>query len=60
MKGLRTILIGAAIAAGPPLLQYAGGVDWASIIPPPWDMVLSGAVMIGMRFVTNTSVGQSK
>ncbi len=60
MKGLRTILVGLAIAIGPAAIQYFGGVDWSSIVPPPWDTVAAGIIMIGMRFVTSTSVGQAK
>ena len=60
MKGLRTILVGAAIAIGPAAIQYLGGVDWSSVIPAPWDSVIAGVIMIGMRFVTSTPVGQPK
>ena len=60
MKGLRTILVGLAIAIGPVAVQYLGGVDWSSIIPAPWDSVIAGAIMIGMRFITSTPVAQSK
>lgn len=60
MKGLRTILVGLGVAAGPVALQYLGGVDWSTIVPPPWDMVAAGAIMIAMRFATNTPIGQPK
>ena len=60
MKGLRTILVGAAIAIGPAAIQYFAGVDWSSIIPAPWDSVIAGVIMIGMRFITSTPVGQGK
>lgn len=60
MKGLRSVAVGLGIAIGPVALQYLGGVDWSSIISPPWDMVAAGAVMIAMRFATNTPIGQPK
>lgn len=60
MVGLRTILVGLGIALGPVALQYLGGVDWSSVVPPPWDMVASGVIMIAMRFVTKTPVGQPR
>ncbi len=60
MVGLRTILVGAVIALGPPAVQYLGGVDWSSVVPPPWDTAIAGAIMIGMRFITRTPVGHPK
>jgi enolase len=60
MVGLRTILVGAAVALGPPLLQYVGGVDWSSVLPAPWGTVAAGVIMVAMRFITSTPVGQPK
>ena len=60
MKGLRTIVVGLSIAAAPAALQYFGGVDWNTILPAPWGMVASGLVMVAMRLITSTPVGQPK
>lgn len=56
MKGLRTILIGAAMAVLPTATQYFGAIDWNNFLPAPWGMVVGGLVMIAMRFVTSSPV----
>jgi len=60
IKGWRTFAIGLLFAAGPITLQYLAGVDWTKLVSPTWAPVIAGAVMIGMRLVTNTSPGSSE
>lgn len=59
MQGLRTILVGLVMAIAPVALQFLGGIDWTTALPANlvWAApILSGLVMIGMRFITKTPV----
>lgn len=59
MKGYRTILVGLAMAAIPPAVTYLLGLDWTTLVGPNAALVISGALTIVMRLVTNTPVGKS-
>lgn len=59
IKGLRTLIINGAIVVGTAALTYLAGVDWSQHVSPTIAMIIVGAVNIGLRFVTNTPVGQS-
>lgn len=56
MKGWRTILVGAAMAAAPPLLSYLAGVDWTQYLPAYYAPIVSGLAMIGLRVLTTGAV----
>lgn len=60
MKGLRTIAVGFVMAAAPAGLAYLAGVDWTHYVSPTVAMVISGAVTIGMRLITDTPVGKAE
>lgn len=58
LKGLKTILVGLAMAVVPVVTQYIGAIDWNSVLPFPYNFVASGLVMIFMRLVTTSPVFQ--
>ncbi len=59
LKGWRTILTGLAIAVAPSAINYLGGVDWTKLVGPNVALLISGAVMVGLRLITNTPPGQN-
>jgi hypothetical protein len=60
MTGWKTVIFGAAVAVGPGLLNYLGAVNWQTIGVSPSAGAVIGAVIIGLRAVTSTAIGQSK
>lgn len=58
MKGLRTVLFNGAIVVGTALLTYVAGVDWAEYVSPTVALVIVSAANFGLRFITDTKVGQ--
>lgn len=58
MKGYRTIIIGLIMVIGPPALTYLAGVDWVSLIGPDGAFLVSGVVMIAMRYFTTAPLGK--
>lgn len=60
LKGWRTILTGLGIAIAPAAVNYLAGIDWTHVVGPNVAMLISGAVMVGMRLITNTPPTQSK
>lgn len=55
-KGARTIIVGLAIAIAPVGLTYLSGVDWTQYVPANYALMISGGLMIALRFVTTSSV----
>lgn len=56
MVGYRTILIGLLMAIGPAAVGYLAHVDWSFL--PSWAaFLISGLVMVAMRYFTTTPVG---
>lgn len=51
MDGWKTVLTGALMAVAPALSSYFEAVDW-SFLDPTVAFFVSGAIMIGLRFVT--------
>jgi hypothetical protein len=60
LKGWRTVLVGAAVALGPAAVTYFAGVDWTKLIGANAGMFVSGALMIILRGITTTPIGQDK
>lgn len=60
MQGYRTISVGLAMALLPTALQYLAGVSWEAVVPPQYVPVISGVIMIAMRFITTSPVGVKK
>jgi hypothetical protein len=61
LSGFKTVAIGAAMVALPPIAQYIGGIDWTQVVPASmvWAApMISGAVMLGLRFFTRTAIFQ--
>lgn len=58
MKGFKTLAVGVAVATVPAALNYLGGVDWTSIGISPAMGGLLGSLIIGLRAVTTTAIGQ--
>jgi len=56
MKGWKTIGTGLALAIAVPGLTYLSGVDWTQYVAPNVALMISGGLMIGLRFVTTTSI----
>ena len=56
MKGFRTIAAGLFFAVALPGLTYLAGLDWTQYVNPNIALMVSGALTIALRFVTNTSV----
>lgn len=57
MQGYRTVLVGLAMVLLPPALQYLAGIHWELYVPAAYVPVITGVIMIAMRFVTKTPVG---
>jgi hypothetical protein len=60
MMGWKTVIFGAAVAVGPGLLNYLGAVNWETLGISPATGAIIGAVIIGLRAITSTAIGQSK
>lgn len=60
MKGYRTLLLNAGLAAGAALLTWAANVDWTQYVSPTVAVVVAGVVNIGMRFLTTSPVGKAE
>lgn len=58
VKGLKTVIIGLLLAVGPAGTAFLLGVDW-SFLGPVGAFVVSGIIMVVMRFFTTTPIGQS-
>lgn len=58
MKGFKTIAAGLAVATIPSALTFLGGIDWTSIGISPGAGAVLGALIVGLRAVTNTPIGQ--
>jgi len=59
MKGWRTLLLNAGIVIGTGTLTWAAGVNWSDYVSPSTAVILTAAVNMGLRLVTNTPVGKS-
>jgi hypothetical protein len=58
-KGLRTLIVGLAIAVAPSALTYLGGLNWTAFGVSPAAGAFLGIVVMGMRTLTTTPVGKS-
>lgn len=60
LKGWRTLAVGLLMVIAPPALGYLANVDWNSLVGANGAFVVSGAIMVAMRSITSTSIGQPK
>lgn len=58
LKGWKTIIVGAGLAAVPAALQYLAGIDWTQYVSPEWAPTIAAAIMIAMRLVSTTPAGK--
>ena len=59
MKGWKTVAFGAVVAIAPAALTYLGGVNWTSLGISPDVAAVIGAMIVGLRAVTNTPIGKT-
>jgi threonine aldolase len=59
IKGWKTVGFGLLMVVAPAALTYLGGIDWTSIGVSPGVAAAIGAVIIGLRAITSTSIGKS-
>lgn len=57
LTGWKTVLFGALVAIGPVALNYVGAINWQSLGVSPAAGMVIGAVIVGLRAVTTTSIG---
>lgn len=57
MKGWKTVVFGLATAILPAAITYLGGVDWTKLGIHPGMAAAIGAIIVGLRAMTNTSIG---
>ena len=60
MKGWKTVAFGALMIVAPQLLNYFAAVDWRAIGVSPGISAAIGAIIIGLRAITSTPIGQAK
>lgn len=59
MKGWRTLILNGAIVIGTAGLTWAASVNWSEYISPSTAVIVTAALNMGLRFVTNTPVGKA-
>lgn len=57
LSGFKTVMAGLVVAAGPATISYIGNIDVAQTFGlSPTAGAIVGAVMIGLRAITNSSI----
>jgi cell shape-determining protein MreD len=56
MKGFRTLFLNAGMAALLAMLHFFTTVNWTAYVDPTWAIIITNAVNILLRFMTNTPV----
>ena len=59
LKGWRTLLFGLILVIAPPTLNYLSIIKWDDYLSPTWATVITGAIVIVLRFITNTPIGRN-
>lgn len=54
MKGFRTLLVNAGMAALLAILHFFTTVNWTAYVDPTWAIIITNGVNILLRFMTNT------
>lgn len=60
MQGYRTVAVGLAMAVLPGALSYLSGIHWENYVPAAYVPVITGGLMIFMRFFSTTPIGVKK
>ena len=59
LVGFRTIIVGLLLTILPPVLTYLAGVDWTALgLSPNVAFMISGVIMIAMRYFTSTPIAK--
>jgi hypothetical protein len=58
LKGFRTVAFGLVVAVAPAAVTYLGGVDWTTLGISPGVAGALGLIVVGLRAITTTAVGQ--
>jgi hypothetical protein len=58
LKGFRTVAFGLFVAVAPAAVTYFCGVDWTTLGISPGVAAALGLVVVGLRAVTSTAIGQ--
>lgn len=58
MKGWRTLVLNGAIVIGTAGLTWAASVNWSEYISPSTAVIVTAALNMGLRLITNTPVGK--
>lgn len=57
LKGWKTTIFGLLVVVVPPALTYLGGINWVQLGVSPVAAAIIGALIIGLRAVTDTPIG---
>ena len=60
MKGLRTLLMNAAVVVATALLTWIVGVNWTEYVSPSAAVIIVAVANMLLRVVTTTPVGKAK
>lgn len=60
MKGWKTLVFNAAVAAAGGLVPFLASVDWTQYVSPNVAILIVAGINIALRFVTTTAVGSAK
>lgn len=56
LKGWKTLIFGLFLVIVPAALNYIANIDWISLGISPGVSAMIGAIVIGLRALTNTSM----
>lgn len=56
MKGFRTIIVNAGIAAATAGLKYLLDINWVEVVGPVLSVAIIAGINMGLRFLTDTPV----
>ena len=56
MKGFKTVAFGLGLAIAPNALTFLAGVDWTQYVSANNAALISGLIVVALRFVTTSGV----
>ena len=59
VKGWRTLIINGAIVIGSAGLSWAASINWSDYVSPSTAVIVTAALNMGLRLITNTPVGKA-
>lgn len=61
VKGWKSVIVGAFMVIGVPLLTYFASIDWeAHGVSPAVAFAISGVITLALRAVTTSAIGRKK